>query len=116
MNWIAFGIVGCLIMLLLLIVVFEASKVKPHNIKVKDREFEVYLSSEFQGHMCCVSIYEVMPNRKIFKKKYRCYKTFWISHFETLKEGVYAMINSYIIDEEEANLINDKWKELDNGN
>ena len=80
------------------------------------REFNCYCTSEFSGRMCCVSIYEIMPNRRIFKEKYRCYKTFWISDFETIKEGVYAMINSYIIDEEEANLVNDKWKELDNGN
>lgn len=77
------------------------------------REFEVRLSPELQGAMCAVSIYEIVhPNRKFFRTKYRGSKTFWISDFETIKEGVCAMIDSYIIDEEEERLINEKWNEV----
>ena len=113
MNWLVFGVIGCLTMLILLVIVLKASQVEHHNINVKNREFEVYLSSEFHGHMCCVSIYEIVrPTWKIFRTTYRAYKTFWISDFETIKEGVCAMIDSYIIDEEEERLINEKWNEV----
>ena len=113
MDWTIFGILGCLVMLILLFIVSRASKVECHNVSIKNREFEVYLSSEFHGYMCCVSIYEIVrPTWKIFRTKYRTYKTFWISDFGTIKEGVCAMIDSYIIDEEEERLINEKWKEI----
>jgi hypothetical protein len=84
------------------------------NVLYGGREFEVYLSSEFSGRMCEVSVWEVVhPNRKFFRTKYRCYKTFWISDFETIKEGIYAILNDYLHDEEEANLIEAKWNEVE---
>ena len=84
------------------------------NVLYGGREFEVYLSSECCGKMCEVSIYEVVhPNRKFFRTKYRCYKTFWISDFETIKEGIYSVIQRYLIDEEEENLIKAKWNEVE---
>lgn len=83
------------------------------NVLCGGREFEVYLSSECSGRMCEVSVYEVVhPNRKFFRTKYRCYKTFWISDFETIKEGIYFIINDYLHDEEEENLIEAKWNEV----
>ena len=100
-------------MLLLLAFVLKARETEHYNILFGGREFEVYLSPEVSGKMCAVSIWEVVhPNRKIFRTKYRCYKSFWISDFETIKEGIYAMINSYIIDEQEENLIEAKWSEV----
>ena len=111
MNWFAFGMIGCCVMLLLLALVLKAKSYEHRNIIFGGREFEVYLSSEFSGRMCAVSIYEVVrPNWKIFRTKYRTFKTFWISDFETIKEGVYAMIDSYIIDEQESKLIQEKWE------
>ena len=84
------------------------------NIIFGGREFEVYLSPEVSGKMCAVSIYEVVhPNRKFFRTKYRCYKTFWISDFETIKKGIYAILNDYLHDEEEENLIEAKWNEVE---
>lgn len=81
------------------------------NVIFGGREFEVYLSAEYSGKMCAVSIYEVVrPNWKIFRTKYRAYKTFWTSDFKTIKEGMYAMIDSYIIDEQESKLIQEKWE------
>lgn len=95
---------------------FYSVKKERRYVLYGGREFNCYCTSEFRGHMCCVSIYEIMPNRKLFKEKYRAYKTFWISDYPTIKEGLYAMIEEYIQDEAEENKINDKWKELDNGN
>jgi sugar phosphate isomerase/epimerase len=36
-----------------------------------------------------------------------------IDDYETIKEGVYSVITSYLIDEQEANLIEAKWKEVE---
>ena len=113
MNWLAFGAVCVCVMLFLLALGLRAKEVEHRNIIFGGREFEVYLSSEFSGRMCEVSVWEVIhPNRKFFRTKYRCYKTFWISDFETIKEGIYAMINKYLQDEEEENLIEAKWNEV----
>ena len=110
----AFGVIGACVMLLLLAWVLKAREVEHRNIIYGGREFEVYLSSEFRGRMCEVSVWEVIrPNRKFFRTKYRYYKTFWISDFETIKEGIYAILNDYLHEEEEANLIEAKWKEVE---
>jgi hypothetical protein len=109
----AFGIISICVMLLLFAFVLKAREVEHRNILFGGREFEVYLSSECRGRMCEVSVWEVVhPNRKFFRTKYRCYKTFWISDFETIKEGIYSVIQSYLIDEEEENLIEAKWSEV----
>lgn len=114
MNWLGFGILGCSVMLLLLALVLKAKSYEHRNIIFGGREFEVYLNSEFSGRMCTVAIYEVVrPNWKIFRTKYRAYKTFWISDFETIKEGIYAILNDYLHDEEEENLIEAKWSEVE---
>jgi hypothetical protein len=110
----AYGIICACVILVLLVLVLKAREVEHYNILFGGREFEVYLSPEFSGRMCEVSVYEVVhPHRKIFRTKYRCYKTFWLSDFETIKEGIYAIINSYLIDEEEENLIEAKWNEVE---
>ena len=109
-----FGIMCACIMLLLLGLVLRAREVEHRNIIYGGREFEVYLSSEFRGRMCEVSVWEVVhPNRKIFRTKYRCYKTFWIDDFETIKEGIYSILDAYLREEEEENLIEAKWKEVE---
>ena len=110
----AFGIIGVCVMLLFLAWVLRVRGVEHRNIIFGGREFEVYLNSEFSGRMCTVAIYEVVrPNWKIFRTKYRAYKAFWISDFETIKEGIYAILDDYLHDEEEANLIEAKWNEVE---
>ena len=110
----AFGVIGVFVILFLLAWVLKAGQVEHRNVLYGGREFEVYLSSECSGRMCEVSVWEVVhPNRKFFRTKYRCYKTFWISDFETIKEGIYAILKDYLHDEEEENLIKAKWKEVE---
>jgi hypothetical protein len=96
-------------------IIIKCIGTKEHrNVLYGGREFEVYLSSECSGRMCEASVWEVIyPDRKLFRTKYRCYKTFWIDDYETIKEGVYSVITSYLIDEQEANLIEAKWKEVE---
>ena len=111
MDWIAYGIVGACVMLLLLALVLRAKEYEHRNIIFGGREFEVYLSPEFSGKMCAVSIYEVVrPNWKIFRTKLPCYKSFWISDYPTIKEGVYAMLENYLADEAEDKEIKRKWE------
>ena len=76
-----------------------------------DREFYCWCEGAFSGKMCCVSIYEYFP-KKIFKNKYRAYKTFWIDDYETIKAGVFAMIEEYIKEEEKENKVIDKWSDF----
>ena len=99
--------------LFLLAWVLKAGQVEHRNVLFGGREFEVYLTPEINGAMCSVCINEVIhPNRKFFRTKHRCYKTFWISDYETIKEGIYAMIDKYLQDEKEDNLIEAKWNEV----
>lgn len=113
MNWLVFGVLGACVMLLLLAIVIKVKEYEHRNILFGGREFEVYLSAEFGGKMCAVSIYEVVrPNWKIFRTKLPTYKSFWISDYATIKEGVYAMLESYLADEAEDKAICDKWKEV----
>lgn len=80
-------------------------------VRYGEREFECYCLSELNGKMCGVDIYEIVhPNRKFFRRKHRAYKTFWISDYTTIKDGIYAMIDSYIEDEVKEQMIIQKWK------
>ena len=109
---IMFWFIIWVVVLLVVGIVMKCSGTTEHrNILFGGREFEVYLSPEFSGRMCEVSVWEVVhPNRKFFRTKYRCYKTFWISDFETIKEGIYFVLNDYLHDEEEEKLIQEKWE------
>lgn len=110
MFWLIIWVVA----LLVAGIVIKCLDTREHrNVLYGGREFEVYLSSECGGRMCEVSVWEVIhPNRKFFRTKYRCYKTFWIDDYETIKEGVYAVIERYFRDEKEENLIEAKWNEV----
>lgn len=110
----AFCIVGICVMLLLLAFVLKVREEEHRNIIFGGREFEVYLSPECNGRMCEVSVWEVIhPNRRLFRTKYRCYKTFWLSDFDSIKDGIYAILKDYLHDEEEENLIEAKWNEVE---
>lgn len=76
------------------------------------REFYCWCEGAFSGKMCCISIYEYFP-KKIFKNKYRAYKSFWIGDYETIKAGIFAMIEEYIKEEEEESKLTVKWKEFE---
>ena len=114
MDFMFWFIIWVVVLLVVGIVMKCINTAECRNVLYGGREFEVYLSPEFSGRMCEVSVYEVVhPNRKFFRTKYRCYKTFWISDFETIKEGIYAILDDYLHDEEESNLIEAKWNEVE---
>jgi hypothetical protein len=73
------------------------------------REFYCWCEGAYSGSMCCVGIYEYFP-KKLFKNRYRAYKTFWIDDYETINEGVVAMVKAYLKEEEKEKKNMEKWK------
>lgn len=112
---ISFWLVVWVVALIVVGLVMKCLDVKERrNVLYGGREFEVYLSSEFSGRMCEVSVWEVVhPNRKFFRTKYRHFQTFWVDDFETIKEGIYHSIECYLECEKEKSLIEAKWKEVE---
>ena len=103
------------IALFVLAMVLRANEMEKRNIIFGGREFNVYCESQFSGSMCVVNIFEVVhPNRKLFREKYRDSKSFWISDYDTIKQGIYAMLESLEEDEKAEVERIAKWKELDN--
>lgn len=108
--WICFGL--SMFALIILAVVLRMNEIDKREVLYGGRLFETYCTSQFSGHMCSVSIYEVIhPNRKIFRCKYRDTISFWVNDYETIKEGIYQCIEQYIQKEKEDNEIIKKWEE-----
>ena len=101
--------------ILVCVAIFFANREVDHReILYGGRVFEVYCNAQ-GNYMCGVSIYEVKhPDRKIFRTKYRDTKYFFIDDYETIKEGIYAMLKDLEEDEQISNAHADKWKEFKN--
>jgi hypothetical protein len=83
-------------------------------VEKNNRKFICNIGSEFGGAMCGVQIWEeVRPNWKIFRNRYCAYKTFWLSTYKTIKTGVERMVERYLEDEENEEIITKKWAELE---
>ena len=83
-------------------------------IVLNNRNFEVEVVSELGGSMVNVTIYEVTrPRWKLFRCSYRCCKTFWITDYETITEGVVEMVKKYFEEEALEKGIALKWKEFE---
>ena len=59
-----------------------------------------------------VVVYEVKPKRKIFKEKYFGSKSFWLSDYETIEQGVLSKIKELLEEKEEELIEQEKWKEF----
>lgn len=74
-----------------------------------DYEIETHL--DFNGSMVCGNIYKVVrPTWKIFRTSYRDHFCFWISDFETVREGVEFCFADYI---KELQRIAENYKKYD---
>lgn len=83
-------------------------------IVLNNRNFEVEVLPELRGSMVSVAIYEVTrPKWKIFRSSYRCYKTFWVTDYETITEGVLGMVKKFLEEEALEKGIILKWKEFE---
>lgn len=80
-------------------------------VVIGNREFYCWCEGAFSGSMCCVSIYEY-HHRKLFKNRYKAYKSFWIDDYATIEDGVYDMVKAYLEEEEREKRIMEKWKNL----
>lgn len=82
-------------------------------VEKEGRTFECYLSSEYQGKMCVVSVYEVVrPSWKIFRTSYQTSESFWISDYDTIAQGVEKMVDCLLVREKEEEERRIKWKAL----
>lgn len=80
-------------------------------IEKEGRTFECHLSSEFQGSMCVVSIYEVVrPSWRIFRTSYQSTKSFWIDEYDTIMQGVEKMVDYLLAYEKEEAKRRAKWE------
>jgi hypothetical protein len=60
-----------------------------------------------------VTVYQLYPNRKIFKEKYLGGHWFWIHEYDySIEKGVHAMIAHVMEDHKEENKIRNAWKEF----
>lgn len=83
-------------------------------VEKNNRKFICNIGSEFGGSMCCVQIWEeVRPNWKIFRNRYCAYKTFWLSTYKTIREGIERQVERYLEDEREDEIFEAKWAELE---
>ena len=56
-------------------------------------EYIVHITPVLEDAMAKVTIYQPTPNRKIFKKRYIGTRTFWLMDYESIAEGVQAMVD-----------------------
>lgn len=60
-----------------------------------------------------VTVYQLRPNRKIFKEKYLGSHWFWLSDYDySIENGVHAMITHVMAEQEKENNIYNAWKEF----
>lgn len=63
--------------------------------------------------MCVVSIYEVVrPSWKIFRTSYQDSKSFWLSDYNTITQGVEKMVECLLAREKEEEERRIKWEAL----
>lgn len=86
-------------------------------ITKNNRTFNCEVAPELSGAMASVMVYEVVrPHWIIFKSTYHGSRTFWLSDYPTIKDGVNAVVDFYLDKEKYDQMLNNKWKELDNDN
>jgi hypothetical protein len=82
-------------------------------IVLDNRNFEVEVTPELNYGMVSVAIYEVVrPKWKIFRCTYRGYKTFWVTDYETIAEGVAEMVKRFLEEDKREKEIILKWSQF----
>ena len=81
-----------------------------------DRQFELVVIPDcaFHGAIINVAIYEIMPNRKFFKKRWLDNKSTWTSDHETIVDGAEHLLAVYLKEEADKNAEYKKWKDFEN--
>jgi hypothetical protein len=83
-------------------------------IVLDNRNFEVDVMPDMGGSMVTVAIYEATrPKWKIFRCTYRGSKSFWVTTYETITDGVVSMVKKFLEEEALEKGIVLKWKEFE---
>jgi hypothetical protein len=88
---------------------------KPTVIHIENRTFEIYAAPSCASGMAEVNIYEVVrPSWKIFRTRYFNSGSFWVEDYDTIFDGAYDLLVSYLDKERASNKVAEKWREFAN--
>ena len=85
---------------------------KIYTDKESGQQYEIKAHTAVCGAMIAVSISELHPNRKIFKKTYLNRYYFWIEDFDTIEDGILYHLNEEIELQKKLKAIEEKKKEF----
>jgi hypothetical protein len=78
------------------------------------RSFEFKVHRDFNGAMVCCDIAEIVhPERRFFRTRYLCHKSFWIADYPTVEEGLKNCLAHYLADEREWQENNKKFENFE---
>lgn len=80
------------------------------------RQFELVVSPDphFHGAMIDVVIFEIMPNRRFFKKRWLDSKSTWTDAHTTIAKGAEHLLAVYLREEARQNRERKKWENFEN--
>ena len=80
------------------------------------RQFELVVSPDpdFHGAMIDVVIFEIMPNRRFFKKRWLDNKSTWTSAHKSIEAGAEHLLAVYLQKEAKFHRECKKWAEFEN--
>lgn len=80
------------------------------------RQFELVVSPDyaFHGAVINVAIFEIMPNRRFFKKRWLDNKSTWTDSHATIEAGAEHLLAVYLKEEADQKAEWKKWAEFEN--
>ena len=80
------------------------------------RQFELVVNPDhvFHGAIINVAIYEIMPTRRFFKKRWLDNKSTWTSDHASIVDGAEHLLDAYLKEEAAQNAECKKWKDFEN--
>lgn len=78
------------------------------------RQFELVVSSDFHGAMIDVAIFEIMPNRRFFKKRWLDNKSTFTNAHKSIEAGVEHLLAVYLQEEARQSRQRKKWADFEN--
>ena len=80
------------------------------------RQFELVVKPDyhFHGAMIEVVIFEIMPNRRFFKKRWIDTRSTWTSAHKSIVDGAEHLLAVYLQEEARQNRERKKWADFEN--
>lgn len=80
------------------------------------RQFELAVSPDhaFHGAIINVAIFEIMPNRRFFKKRWLDSKSTWTNAHKSIVDGAEHLLAVYLQEEARFNRECKKWADFEN--